>query len=235
MTGAPKTKIRQAGPSTKGAATAPAIALARSAAFAERVRQALSELLVEVDTQLSVSMVLAKAGVNRTTLYSRRKDAMRSHVHQKLIDEIDTAIAQRAEKIASKGRRSRFREEVGRPSDAPDVAALANELIKQRDAAEAEEKRRKRAERRERDAVMTAYTYAIALRQCWRVPSELPRSLSDFISQAEAELQVGDQGDLEAAAVAGAHLASDSRGRPPSDGLPGPAGASVTPLRRTER
>ena len=217
-------------PSGKGR-SAPAIALARSASFVERVRESLAMLVADPNGDLGIGAILRNAKVNRSTLYTRRKDTHRSYVHQDLIDEIDLAIKARQETAkGTKIRRRAVKEE--RQDKAPEIAILVNELIMFRTANEVERKRCSNAERSARDALLSAYTYAIALRRCWRIAAAVPTSISDFILRAESELRAGDPVELADAARAGEALAGMTRLRPASVESRPPMNSGVTPIRR---
>lgn len=163
-------------PARKPRAATPKVAVLRGVAFEAAMRGALAEMEADVAIQISPGRVAKRAGVNRSTLYDRRKDS-KEYVHDALIADINAAIERRKKdddpKIASSGDR------------AVSTALLASEAVQQRAEAESARKRAAQAVLSERKAVLVAVAFATALRAAWPVGKEKPAMLERFLREQE--------------------------------------------------
>ena len=173
----------------KAVAITPQIALLRSSIFETRVRDALAELESDPDQEISASAVIARAGANRSTLYTKRKHDRSIYVHQDLIDDIDKAVTSRTEHLA-KGVAADSSAGPVADANAPvtDIAELANEAVRQRAAAEAAGRQAKNASRSQRETEGRALVFALALQSIWPIGKPSPEMLTRAVQELSDRL-----------------------------------------------
>lgn len=177
----------------KGKGTTPKIALQRSEAFDTAVRRALAEMEADPDIAISPTAAIKRAKVNRSTLYTTRKDEPFVHVHQTLIQDIDAAAKRRAALVAKPGA---ARGEATQPDEvaakASDFMKLANEAVIQRSAAQAAARKAILAERSTMQAVLQALSFLVALRTVWPAGKERPAELDRTLRELKDKARTGD-------------------------------------------
>ncbi|MFG6459062.1 hypothetical protein [Roseateles sp. BYS96W] len=193
----------------KAVAITPKIALLRSSIFETSVRGALAELESDPDHEISVSAVIARAEVNRTTLYTKKKHDRSIYVHQDLIDDIEKAITRRAEHLAKIVAADSG---AGPLTDAntpvTDIAELANEAVRQRAAAEAAGRQAKNASRSQRETEGRALGFALALQSIWPIGQPSPEMLTRVVRELSDRLLHEAPDAHEAARLEAAMLAA---------------------------
>lgn len=203
----------------------PKVAEARSANFEAAVRTALAELEADLECELSKSAVIARANVNRTTIYTRRKHDPSKYVHHDLLKDIDEAIERRASLLAKPFETA--------PSSAPsppargDTAAmteLANEAVRQRAAAESAVRSARNAARSKMEAEIQALIFSYALRSVWPLgispPEVLARGLQDLSDRLRAAMPEEHEAALQMGRALAATFGSAEHPNPPPSSGP---------------